>query len=385
MRWIGIDPGLRTTGFGVIDVDGQKLNYVASGTIESGDPAKGLPERLGALYAGLKEVLETYHPESAAIEEVFLNVNPRSTLMLGQARGAVIAALVSEKLPVAEYSALRVKQAIVGTGRAAKPQVQEMVKRLLRLNRAPGTDASDALGVAICAAHHAQMLEGEAARIDEIRRQRPEHEGVIGVGRVAKGQCALRHLWTINRPRTACHGKACPTAEASRGLAACGKGQVDLLGTRRRGRRRRPPRPDPLRPCENPAAAGFFVALGRVQGADHAGGRRGRVAVSAASAFQGLFARQAGPGRDQRVDLRHGPHHRFRQRHDQSGRRRRRGSYHRSDDRRAGRPHAVALAPVRGKPGTDRAAAGSARGVPSARPAIRHGRFPARPPTRPRP
>jgi crossover junction endodeoxyribonuclease RuvC len=147
MRWIGIDPGLRTTGFGIIDVDGQKLTYVASGTIESGDPAKGLPERLGTLYAGVKEVLQTYHPQSAAIEEVFLNVNPRSTLMLGQARGAVISALVSENLPVAEYSALRVKQAIVGTGRAAKPQVQEMVKRLLRLNRAPGSDASDALGL----------------------------------------------------------------------------------------------------------------------------------------------------------------------------------------------------------------------------------------------
>ena len=88
MRWIGIDPGLRITGFGVIDVEGQKLTYVASGTIESGDPAKGLPERLGTLYAGVKEVLETYRPESAAIEEVFLNVNPRSTLMLGQDRRA---------------------------------------------------------------------------------------------------------------------------------------------------------------------------------------------------------------------------------------------------------------------------------------------------------
>jgi crossover junction endodeoxyribonuclease RuvC len=157
MRWIGIDPGLRTTGFGVIDVEGQKLTYIASGTIESGSPEQGLPKRLGILHAGIKEVLASYHPEAAAIEEVFLNVNPRSTLMLGQARGAVIAALVSENLPVAEYSALRIKQAIVGTGRAAKPQVQEMVKRLLRLNRTPGTDASDALGVAICAAHHAQL------------------------------------------------------------------------------------------------------------------------------------------------------------------------------------------------------------------------------------
>ena len=175
MRWIGIDPGLRTTGFGVIDVEGQRLTYVASGTIESGDPAKGLPDRLGTLYQGVKVVLDTYQPESAAIEEVFLNVNPRSTLMLGQARGAVIAALVSANLPVSEFSALRVKQAIVGTGRAAKPQVQEMVKRLLRLSRAPGSDASDALGVAICAAHHAQIpqaITSAASNLTPKKRKR---------------------------------------------------------------------------------------------------------------------------------------------------------------------------------------------------------------------
>lgn len=175
MRWIGIDPGLRTTGFGVIDVEGQRLTYVASGTIESGDPAKGLPDRIGTLYQGVKEVIDTYHPESAAIEEVFLNVNPRSTLMLGQARGAVIAALVSANLPVSEFSALRVKQAIVGTGRAAKPQVQEMVKRLLRLSRAPGSDASDALGVAICAAHHAQIpqaITSAASNLTPKKRKR---------------------------------------------------------------------------------------------------------------------------------------------------------------------------------------------------------------------
>ena len=172
MRWIGIDPGLRTTGFGVIDVEGQKLTYVASGTIESGDPSKGLPDRLGTLYQGVKEVIDTYHPESAAIEEVFLNVNPRSTLMLGQARGAVIAALVSANLPVSEFSALRVKQAIVGTGRAAKPQVQEMVKRLLRLSRAPGSDASDALGVAICAAHHAQIPQAITSALATKKRNR---------------------------------------------------------------------------------------------------------------------------------------------------------------------------------------------------------------------
>ena len=153
----------------------RSVKKIASGTIESGDPAKGLPDRLGTLYQGVKEVLDTYHPESAAIEEVFLNVNPRSTLMLGQARGAVIAALVSANLPVSEFSALRVKQAIVGTGRAAKPQVQEMVKRLLRLSRAPGSDASDALGVAICAAHHAQIpqaITSAASNLTPKKRKR---------------------------------------------------------------------------------------------------------------------------------------------------------------------------------------------------------------------
>ena len=149
---LGIDPGLNATGFGVIRKEGQKLFYIASGTIRI--PQGDLPSRLKVILDGVGEVIKTYQPNCAAIEIVFSNVNPQSTLLLGQARGAVIAALVSAKLPVAEYSALRVKQSIVGTGRAAKAQMQEMIKRLLRLNRAPGTDASDALGVAICAAHH---------------------------------------------------------------------------------------------------------------------------------------------------------------------------------------------------------------------------------------
>jgi crossover junction endodeoxyribonuclease RuvC len=108
--------------------------------------------------------LLTYQPDAAAIEEIFLNVNPRSTLMLGQARGAVIAALVSTGLPVSEYSARGVKQAIVGTGRASKLQMQEMVKRLLRLKKSPSPDAADALGVAICAAHHHQVHNSHAKR-----------------------------------------------------------------------------------------------------------------------------------------------------------------------------------------------------------------------------
>ena len=160
MRWLGIDPGLRTTGFGVIEIEGQRLRYISSGIIESGSIDLGLPNRLGTLYSGVQEVLLTYQPDAAAIEEIFLNVNPRSTLMLGQARGAVIAAMVSTGLAVTEYSARGVKQAIVGTGRASKLQMQEMVKRLLKLNKSPPSDAADALGVAICAAHHHQVQSG---------------------------------------------------------------------------------------------------------------------------------------------------------------------------------------------------------------------------------
>ena len=160
MRWLGIDPGLRTTGFGVIEIEGQRLRYISSGIIESGSIDLGLPNRLGTLYSGVQEVLLTYQPDAAAIEEIFLNVNPRSTLMLGQARGAVIAAMVSTGLAVTEYSARGVKQAIVGTGRASKLQMQEMVKCLLKLNKSPSPDAADALGVAICAAHHHQVQDG---------------------------------------------------------------------------------------------------------------------------------------------------------------------------------------------------------------------------------
>ena len=154
MRILGIDPGLRTTGFGVIDVDGSRLSYVASGTISTTHIEKGqLPARLKVLFDGVKEVMTRYEPDSASVEIVFVNVNPQSTLLLGQARGAVVTALVSADLPVAEYTALQMKQAVVGYGRADKTQVQEMVKRLLALPGVPGPDAADALGLAITHAH----------------------------------------------------------------------------------------------------------------------------------------------------------------------------------------------------------------------------------------
>jgi crossover junction endodeoxyribonuclease RuvC len=149
---IGIDPGLRTTGFGVIRKDGARLGYIASGTITT-DGDAGLPERLKTIFEGVAEVVATYRPDCAAIEKVFVNVNPQSTLLLGQARGAALCGLVTGGLPVAEYTATQLKQAVTGTGRAAKQQVQDMVVRLLKMKGMPGTDAADALGVAICHAN----------------------------------------------------------------------------------------------------------------------------------------------------------------------------------------------------------------------------------------
>jgi crossover junction endodeoxyribonuclease RuvC len=156
MKILGIDPGLRVTGFGVIQKEGHKLAYIASGTIRT--PDGGLPERLKTILSGVSEVIRTYQPDCAAIEKVFVNVNPQSTLLLGQARGAAICALVAGELTVAEYTALQVKQAVVGHGKAQKRQVQDMVQRLLVLPGLPGTDAADALGVAICHAHSGDVL-----------------------------------------------------------------------------------------------------------------------------------------------------------------------------------------------------------------------------------
>ena len=154
MRILGIDPGLRTTGFGVVDVQGSALSYVASGTISTQHlEAKALPARLKVLFYGIGEIVQRYAPNCACVEIVFVNVNPQSTLLLGQARGACITALVHQDLPVAEYTALQMKQAVAGYGRADKKQIQSMVQRLLSLPGLPGSDAADALGLAITHAH----------------------------------------------------------------------------------------------------------------------------------------------------------------------------------------------------------------------------------------
>ena len=171
VRLLGIDPGLRITGFGVIDKTGQKLAYVASGCIKSnGDDA--LPLRLKTLLDGISEVIGAYRPHEAAIEKVFVNVNPQSTLLLGQARGAAIAALVLAGLPVAEYTALQIKQAVVGHGKAAKEQVGHMVTRLLQLPGEPSADAADALACAICHAHGGQGLGALATTGFRVRNGR---------------------------------------------------------------------------------------------------------------------------------------------------------------------------------------------------------------------
>jgi crossover junction endodeoxyribonuclease RuvC len=155
-RILGIDPGLRVTGFGVIEKNGGRLTYVTSGRIRTPDSA--LDRRLKAILDGLAEVIAEHRPAQVTIEKVFVNVNPASTLLLGQARGTAICAAVMHGLPVAEYTALQVKQSVVGNGHAQKRQVQDMVRRLLRLAGDPSADAADALACAICHAHGGQGL-----------------------------------------------------------------------------------------------------------------------------------------------------------------------------------------------------------------------------------
>lgn len=170
MRILGIDPGLRVTGFGLVEQTGQRLAYVTSGCIRT--TGTQLPERIKTILDGLAEVMEQERPDHVAIEKVFVNVNPQSTLLLGQARGAAICAAVGRSLPVAEYTALQVKQAVVGNGHAKKEQVQEMVRRLLTLSLAPGTDAADALACAICHAHGGTGLGALATSGYRVRRGR---------------------------------------------------------------------------------------------------------------------------------------------------------------------------------------------------------------------
>lgn len=157
------------TGFGVIDSIDNKLVYVASGCVKSG--CGDLAVRLKAILEGLNEVIAAHAPLEVAVEKVFVNANPQSTLALGQARGTAICAAVIAGLPVAEYTALQVKQSVVGNGHAAKDQVGHMVRRLLALPGDPAADAADALACAICHAH-GRSLGGFSTRSFRIKKGR---------------------------------------------------------------------------------------------------------------------------------------------------------------------------------------------------------------------
>ncbi len=153
IRLLGLDPGLRTTGWGVVDIADNRLVWIADGIVTS-DEKLSLAERLAQLHRGVLQIIAEFKPDEAAIEETFVNRNPASTLKLGQARGAVLLAPALAGLLVAEYSPLLVKKSVVGVGRAAKDQVGMMVRQLLPACKTASEDAADALAVAICHAHH---------------------------------------------------------------------------------------------------------------------------------------------------------------------------------------------------------------------------------------
>ena len=153
---LGIDPGSRKTGFGLINRVGARTDYVTSGVIRV--PDTELPQRLKVIFDSITEIIEDYCPQEMAIEQVFMAKSAGSALKLGQARGAAIVAAVSQQLPVSEYEARKVKQSVVGSGAADKLQVQHMVKVLLKLPGAPQEDAADALAVALCHANTQQHL-----------------------------------------------------------------------------------------------------------------------------------------------------------------------------------------------------------------------------------
>lgn len=170
LRILGVDPGSRATGYGVIERAGSELRHLAHGVLR---PPRGgsLAQRLAALAGGLREVLERHGPDVASVEEVFLAAGPRAALVLGQARGALLAVLGGAGVPLVEYAPARIKQSVAGSGRAPKIQVQRMVRRQLALEALPAPDAADALAAALCHAH-AGPLEGLVGRPPRRRRAR---------------------------------------------------------------------------------------------------------------------------------------------------------------------------------------------------------------------
>jgi len=155
---MGIDPGLRHTGWGIIEIKGNKLTHIANGTVHSSDK-EILSYRIKEIYTGLIKVIDQYQPEYCAVEEVFSNSNPKTTLKLGQARGACLLAPAISNIEVAEYSTRIIKKAVVGTGTADKNQVKVMVKMLLSNCLIDSEDSADALAVAICHSHYYQTSQ----------------------------------------------------------------------------------------------------------------------------------------------------------------------------------------------------------------------------------
>ena len=173
---LGIDPGSRITGYGVIKKEGRKLTYLGSGCIKAfvanKEEKQPFSDRLQIIFAGVSELILQFSPELFAIEEVFMGVNPGGALKLGQARGAAIVAATNNGLPVAEYSARQIKQAVVGTGAADKSQVQHMVKSILNLPGMPQADAADALAIALCHAHSHEFITKMSGQVKKIVRSR---------------------------------------------------------------------------------------------------------------------------------------------------------------------------------------------------------------------
>ena len=170
---LGIDPGSRVTGYGVIETTGQKQRYVASGCIRTNTNFE-LPEKLAEIFSGVNELIETYSPQETAIEKIFMSRSPESALKLGHARGVAIVAAVNQSIPVFEYEARKVKQAVVGTGSASKSQVQHMVQSLLKLKGKPQSDAADALAIAICHIN-TQLNMAKMVGANQFRRGRLVH------------------------------------------------------------------------------------------------------------------------------------------------------------------------------------------------------------------
>ena len=169
VRILGIDPGSRITGYGIVELVGQKAVCIANGCLRVGDGE--LAQRLKNIFNGLQEIISEYQPDEMAIESVFVHRNADSALKLGQARGVLISAVAINSISVDEYSPMQIKKAVVGKGNASKEQVQHMVKAILSLGTAPAEDAADALAVALCHGYHRQTVQ-RAPELEGIRFRR---------------------------------------------------------------------------------------------------------------------------------------------------------------------------------------------------------------------